>query len=161
MSVDKIKEKVVKHKKLFEYGFLAMLVLVVIAVFLSNFLPNNANTLSIDEYVSGLETRLSKILSEVENCGKVNVMITVDSGIVNVLAEEQSEKETSTGKEITVTPIVINGETVILKSCYPEITGVLIVAEGANSISVKTKILQAVSSVLNVSTDKIEILTKK
>ena len=51
--------------------------------------------------------------------------------------------------------------TVTLKEEYPKITGVLIVAEGAENLIVNYKIQQATMSLLNIEADKIEILTMK
>ena len=58
-------------------------------------------------------------------------------------------------------PIIINGETVVLKELYPKIAGVLIVAEGANSISVFSRIQQAAVSLLDININQIEILTMR
>jgi len=61
--------------------------------------------------------------------------------------------------ENTEGTITVNGKTVVVKEVFPEISGVIIVAEGANKILVKNKILQATSSLLDVNVNKIEILT--
>ena len=85
----------------------------------------------------------------------------VESGKETVLAMKKTTTE-STGKtEIEETPIIVNGKTVILKENYPKITGVLIVCEGANKITVMKKIQQATTSLLDVDINKIEILAMK
>ena len=76
-----------------------------------------------------------------------------------VLAMKTITTEGVNGKETVTTPIILNGKTVITKEIFPEITGVLIVAKGADKIYVKNKILQATSSLLDVNVNKIEILT--
>lgn len=119
-----------------------------------------AKTLS-EQYVLDLENRLSNTLSSVEGAGKVSVVINVESGMETVLAMKTTITETESGIETVETPILVNGKTVVLKELYPRITGVIIVAEGAKSISVLSKIQQATVSLLDVGVDQIEILTMK
>jgi stage III sporulation protein AG len=78
-----------------------------------------------------------------------------------VLAMETATRETSNGIETIETPVLVNGKTIVLKELYPEITGVVIVAEGADSIAVLSKIQQATVSLLDINVDQIEILTMK
>jgi stage III sporulation protein AG len=78
-----------------------------------------------------------------------------------VLATEKTITETNGGKEVVESPIIINGKTVVLKELYPKINGVVIVAEGANNITVMRKIQQATTSLLGVDLGRIEILTMK
>ncbi len=115
----------------------------------------------VSEYVYSLERKLESLLAKVDGAGKVSVAISVESGMETVLAMTTTTKETSAGREIVSTPVMVNGKTVVLKEKYPEITGVLIIAEGAGSISVYTKIQQAALSLLNVKVGQIEILTMK
>ena len=113
------------------------------------------------EYVKNTEAKIEKLLSKVGGAGNVSVAITVESGMETVLAVSTTVKETSSGKETVSAPIIVNGKTVVLKEKYPKITGVLIVAEGADKISVRTKIQQAVVSLLDINVNCIEILTMK
>ena len=115
----------------------------------------------VSEYVYSLEKKLQHLLEQVDGAGKVSVAISVESGMETVLAMTTTTKETSAGRETVSTPVMVNGKTVVLKEKYPKINGVLIVAEGANRISVYTKIQQAALSLLDVKVGQIEILTMK
>ena len=117
---------------------------------------NNASA-----YAAELEDKLENILSKIEGAGKVSVAISLESGAETVLATEITVTETVNGTETVETPIIINGETVVLKELYPKIAGVLIVAEGANSISVLSRIQQAAVSLLDININQIEILTMR
>lgn len=112
-------------------------------------------------YVSGLESRLEKTLSEIDGAGKVSVVITVSSGMETVLAVKKTETEKNGIIEREETPILVNGKTVTVTEKYPEITGVLIVCEGADNIITLSKIQNAVTSVLGVKLNKVEILARK
>ena len=156
-------EKIKQNKKI-QYTLLAILISILIFVVIFS-LSSDKNVdkenNAIDIYVTNLENKLSETLSKVQGAGAVSVVITVESGMETVLAMKTTTTETSSGKETIETPILVNGKTVVLKENYPKIIGVLIVAEGGNSISVLNKIQQATVSLLNIDVNQIEILTMK
>lgn len=159
----KITEILKTNKKLY-YAVVGILVILLMFVLFGSFFTeekDDVQTDSVTIYVSNLEDRLTKLLASVDGVGKVSVAINVESGMETVLATEVTVKETANGKETVETPIIINGKTVVLKELYPKISGVLIVAEGAGSISVLTKIQQATVSLLDVNINQVEILTMK
>ena len=119
------------------------------------------NSDAVSEYVYILEQKLERLLSSVNGAGKVSVAISVNSGMETVLAMTTTTKESSGGKEIVYTPVIVNGKTVVLKENYPTISGVLIVAEGAENLRVYNRIQQATLSLLNVKPSQIEILAMK
>ena len=155
----------IKNNKKLQIILVLFLSVAVILVFVSEFfLKNKTNENELDSvslYVNNLENKLSSSLEKVEGVGKVSVVISISSGMETVLASKTVVKETSSGKETEETPIIVNGKTVTLKEEYPKITGVLIVAEGAENLIVNYKIQQATMSLLNIEADKIEILTMK
>lgn len=156
---DKIKE----NKKL-QYVLIGALAIIAVVILLIN---NNSGSSSaaeadvVSQYVQTLEKKLSSTLSCVVGAGKVEVVITVESGMETVLATKITTTETANGTEIEETPIIVNGKTVTVKENYPKIIGVLIVSEGADSISVMRKLQQATVSLLNIGVDRIEILAMK
>jgi stage III sporulation protein AG len=154
----------IKSIKNIEIIFVAILGVIVILIMLSsfNFTDNNtSDEFSTEEYVTQLEKKLSTILSTVESAGKVSVMITVESGMETVTAVETTVTQTGNETKTTTSPILVGGKVVILKELYPKITGVLIVAEGADSIKVKLELLKATSSVLSIDEKIVEIFTMK
>lgn len=116
---------------------------------------------TVSQYVYSMEQKLENLLNKIDGAGKVSVAINVESGMETVLATETVVKENSSGRETVSTPILVNGKTVVLKEMYPEISGVLIVAEGAGNIAVYRRLQQATISLLNVKASQIEILTMK
>ena len=157
--IQKIKNN--KKLKIIIIGFLSTLLLFILIFSYIKPENNEKNTNEIDLYVSGLEDRLSTFLSKVECAGKVEVVISIESGMETVLAMENTVKDTEYGSEKSEKPIIVNGKTVVLKELYPKIVGVLIVSEGANNIKVMRKIQEATVSLLNVELNQIEILTMK
>ena len=97
-------------------------------------------------------------------------MVMVESGIEYVYATESEEvtnsntissgsstKTTTTDSILTVSK---NGTStpVIVKENMPKVTGVIIVASGATSASVRLELLKAVQALLNVDSKNVEIL---
>ncbi len=164
--LSKVLEKIKTNKKL-QYLIIAIFLVVIISVFLFGYIDNDNTTASVENdpiinYVSSLEDKLSNVLSNVSGAGKVSVVISVECGMETVLAMQTITKENTNGQiETQTSPIIINGKTVVIKELYPKIKGVLIVAEGANSISVMTKLQQATMSLLDIEIKQIEILTRK
>ena len=149
----------IKSGKLFEIVVVVILILVVaVIVFTTLTDRETSGEMSSDsaDYVQELETRLSKVLSKMEGAGEVSVFVTVASEGEKVLAVETEQGEDGT---VTTTPILSGGEPIVLEELMPEITGVLIVAEGANDLSVRFNLLEAAASVLNINQSIIKVYT--
>jgi len=168
--INKLKQKSsnliseLKNNKAFKIIAIIILVIAIILIlFGSNFTSkkNTQTSSTIEQYVYSLEEKLTETLSAVKGAGKVKVVITIESGMETVLAMKTTVTETASGTETVETPILVNGKTVVVKELYPEIVGVLIVAEGADSLSVMSKLQQATVSLLDVNVNQIEILTMK
>ncbi|MDR0751035.1 MAG: hypothetical protein LBF12_00385 [Christensenellaceae bacterium] len=120
-----------------------------------------------------LERRLASILKEIEGAGDVKVMITYNGTPEIITANTTNTHKNSTissGSETfsnteTVSPIVVNNngrsELIIIKEVMPEIKGVLVVAKGASNIRVRLELLRAVSAILDLDTNVIEVFTMK
>ena len=152
-----------KGKLKFEYIVVAILLIAVLAVVLFTFggsAKTTAGETDTDKYVSVMEEKLEKVLSKVEGASKVSVVITVSSGIATEIAKEE-KSVTENGKTTTSTsPVLVGGKPIILREVYPEITGVLIVAKGADNIRVKMALLDAATTTLGITCDKIQILNQ-
>lgn len=135
-----------------EYIAVAALIVVVALIVSSSFSfskSDSTDAQNVSSYVTELEKKLSKSLSEVKGAGRVEVIISVESGFKSVY------------KESTNGLVLVNGKPVVVTEGYPAITGVIIVAEGANNLSVKISLLSAARIFLNVGEEKIKILTRK
>ncbi len=156
--------KKIKCNKKAQYFVVILSIIIGLFVLFTNYNKPTQNTNVEDEiliYVNDLENRLSQTLSTVGGAGRVSVVITVKSGKETVLAMKTTTKENAQGKETESSPLIVNGKTVVVKELYPEIVGVLIVAEGAGNISVMNKLQQATVSLLDISVKQIEILSMK
>lgn len=121
---------------------------------------NTATGGETERYVSSLENKLQSVISGIKGAGKSSVVITVDGAISSIVAVDEKTVEENGRKTTTVSTVMSGGKPVILGEKYPEITGVLVVAKGADDITVKMAILNAVTVVLGVNCNKVQILAR-
>ncbi len=126
-------------------------------------------------YERDLEARLSEILSKVQGAGEVSVMITTSKSselVVSENIEESnnliSETDANNGLRTTEqkttkksTQVLGQNETpLVLTELVPQISGVIIVSEGAGNIITKDALIRSVSTLLEIPTYKVEVLQK-
>lgn len=159
----------VKSIKNFEIILSLIIIAVVLLIYFSvseKDKPTEAQTSkSSASLTEGLEERLSNILSKIDGVGEVDVLITYNSTEEQVTASTNNSHSTTTGATTTttstMTPIISNQNVIVLQEKMPEIIGVIVVAEGADDVRVKLKILSAVSTALNINQNSIQIYTRR
>ncbi|MDT8716583.1 stage III sporulation protein AG [Clostridium sp. 19966] len=130
----------------------------------------------LDASETKLESELKNILSGIKGVGKVDVMIHFSSGEETVPAiNSQNGKSTTTetdnqgGKRETTqnnesTTVVMNSDNgenkpVITKKMTPAISGIVIVAQGADDADVKDDITSAVSSLFGIPNYEVSVFS--
>lgn len=139
---------------------IVLIIVVIVAIVLYNFLSGRKKTETEEtaaDYGSELEGELAKVLSAIDGAGDVSVMISFSDDGERVIAMETT---TSADGTVVTAPVLIDGEVVVLEERKPEISGVLIVAAGANDLRVRFDILSAAASVLNINQSLIKVYTK-
>ena len=123
-----------------------------------------------------LEERLEQVLSCIRGAGRVDVMITYDSGPeivpamstnVNSTGSETSEGSRSSSSQQSTEstePATVSGsggnEPIVLKEIEPVVRGVIVVAEGAADIEVRLDLQRAVRAVLDIPLSRIEVFER-
>lgn len=125
------------------------------------------------------EERLRQIIGQIQGVGKVDVMITYSATRENVPAYDVKRNQSSTEEkdseggtrsmseeeyenELVYEDTVTGGKApVILKKLEPEVKGVLVVAEGADSVEVREHIYSAVTIVLDVPVHRVQVAQRK
>lgn len=167
--VTAVKEKLGTKKV--QYIAIIIIILAIVAIYFSSFGSESVTQEETEAKVKqDLQQQLSEALSSVENAGKVKVVITYESSgelvpgyssQTNTSTSEDGDKTNKTINEQS-SPITVheNGGTsaLIVQEIEPEVKGVLVIAQGAGNIKVKMDLLNAVTTLLNVSADKVEIL---
>lgn len=177
MKIDFTKIKKLLNTKKGKIIIASALVFVAVLVYLFPQSSSKTQTESItntkDEKTN--EKKLEEVLSAIKGAGEVKVMITYFSSDETVTAMN-SQKQTSTTTEETEngtrtsqtvvensTPMTVgsggNESAFVLKNNEPEIKGVIVVAQGAQNLSVRLELEKAVETVLQILPSQVEIFT--
>lgn len=127
-----------------------------------------------EQYAANMENRLKDILEKVEGAGSVQVMITVKNGGEQVVEKDRTFTENKTVQdgdngqnstadninrsESTVYDNTSGGSPYVVKQMEPEIEGVLVAAQGAESENVVNEITYAVQVLFDVPVHKIKVV---
>lgn len=157
-AVSKFREKF-KSGKILEIVIVLILAAVVIAVVYSMLAGGGEETASAAEesYAEQVERELSSVLSQIDGVGSVEVFVTAASEGETVIAMETTVDQDG---NTTTSPVLVDGDVVVLEELLPEITGVLIVAEGAESVLVRIRLIDAAATALHIDQSLIKVYTK-
>ena len=95
--------------------------------------------------------------------GQVSVMLTLETGErVEYQTDVQASSDGAQSSESRKTVILSEGSSydkaAVAATTYPRFQGALIVCEGADSAAVRLRLLEAVSAVTGLSTDRITVV---
>ena len=109
--------------------------------------------------LEAFEEKLERILSRIEGAGEVRVVLTLDGGSRQVLARNQDRDGEGGGSNTVVTVGRGSGqqEVVPLQTVAPSFRGALIVCPGGGSAGVRLKVIEAVSALTGLGSDKISV----
>ena len=130
------------------------------------------------EYEHAYEDAIKNILQKVVAVGDVEVLVTIESTEETIVQSNTKETQQITdekdqnGSTRHITEISQSGEVVlyeasggqtpiVLKKIKPRIRGVVVVAKGAENLTVKQMIAEAVGRGLDVPAHRISVLPRK
>lgn len=120
-----------------------------------------------------LEKRLEELLSSMDGVGKVQVMINLEGSAEYVVEKDREERRTETTEgtgenEHKGVEVELREETVfaekegntpyVVQELYPEIEGVVVLAEGGGNAVVAENISKAVEALFSIETHKIMVM---
>ena len=127
-----------------------------------------------ESYVLALEKRVERILEQIDGVGSVDVMISLkDTGQKVVQEDTTSEKtnlqeedgsggrRTNTSQSEQTRTIFENDSPYVVQMLEPQIEGIVVVAEGADSAARVSEIHNAVLALFDLPGHKIQVLKKK
>ena len=128
-----------------------------------------------NDYTTVLERKLEDILSRLKGVGEVKVMITLEETeevvpAFNTTKNNETTKETDSQggtREIIREDMTIQvvtgdeGSPIVLKEIKPTIRGVIVIAEGADNLSVKEILYEAVKTALGIPGNRVEVYSGK
>lgn len=149
----------------------------ILLIFISELLPLRSNgdklqsvdsnaKLSVEEYELNIEKRLSSIITCIRGVDNVNVMVTLDNNVENVYEfdekksldtqENDTKLKETTEKDVIVLKDNAGENTGLIKTqIQPTIKGVVVVCSGGDITSIKTKVIEAVTTVLDITPNKV------
>ena len=116
--------------------------------------------------ILSVEDQLSQLLSNVKDAGKVQVMLSIASG-EETLYQTNDDHTTNADNASEKTDTVIiadsdRSESGLVRQINPPVySGAIIVCQGADNPSVKYAVVEAVSKLTGLGTDKISVLKMK
>ncbi len=111
-----------------------------------------------------LEQRLEEIVGQIDGVGRCSVMVTLKESACSVYATEDSQRREGAqqdgSSESESRLVLIEGaqgeqQPVVEKTVQPQINGVIVVCQGADSVSVRQQVTEAVTTVLGLRSTQV------
>ena len=154
-----------------KYRFVALVALAGVVLML---LPGKKDSMPDVETAEGetfsleeTERRMAEVLGAMDGVGRVQVMLTLRSGETLSLAEDSSATLGSGGavrqdsQVLTVNRGSGKQEVVVTQRLYPTYQGAVVVCQGAGDSRVRLTVVDAVSVLTGLSSDKISVVKWK
>ena len=119
--------------------------------------PQQAETFDLVEF----EKKLAQVLSQVQGAGRVEVVLTLAGGSRQVLAQDRDRDRDGGVGSTTVTIGKGSGsqDVVALQTLAPSFRGALVVCPGGGDPQVRLALIQAVSALTGLGSDRISVCT--
>ncbi|MCG8539759.1 MAG: stage III sporulation protein AG [Clostridia bacterium] len=139
---------------------------------------SSENNIPSSAYSDSMEDRLKKILSKIEGVGEVEAMITYETSTEvvpasNVTKSQQTtkeqdreggtrvvEQENTSENIVTVSGQSYDNAPIVIKEIKPVIRGVIVVAEGAEDPQVKSRLIDAVTTIFQIKSHRVKVYDK-
>lgn len=138
----------------------------------------SSNSEDSEDYETEVQDKLKQTLEEIDGVGRVEVMVTFESGQeqvpavnINDSTSTTVEKDTQGGTRDTTqknndsTVVITNDGTksqpLIVKTYKPKVSGVIVVAEGAENKLTELRISKAVVDLFGIPDDKVNVYPMK
>ena len=109
--------------------------------------------------LEAFEKKLCQVLSQVEGAGEVRVVLSLDGGSRQVLARNQEQDRDGGGSNTVATVGRGSGtqEVVPLQVVAPQFRGALVVCPGGGDPQVRLRLVEAVSALTGLGSDRISV----
>ena len=165
------KEKLISYVKKYRYVALVVLAGVVLMLLPSGKGEQQTSSdqpVNVSEAYSLAETekRLEQLLGRIRGVGQVQVMLTLKSGSSLQLAENRSTILRDTEDRQDRDVVTMNRgsgyeDVVVTEQTYPVYQGAVVVCQGAGDSGVNLAVIQAVSVLTGLGSDKITVVQWK
>ena len=160
----------------------AVLIAGIVLIALSEFWPSSgktkekedsvSDTMTMQEYTQKLEDNIREIVGSIRGVGNLKVLVTLESSEETIYTQETKTSVDSTQdamsengktqlKESTEQKyLLVEGEdgtkqALVKTTKEPEVKGIVIVCEGGDSTTVKSEVINAVTTALDISSSRV------
>ena len=174
---ERTEKSVSKKRKYATSALVIVLIALIVGIYAGSVFPGEKasgaeteGTQTVSAEASDEEARLAAILSSIRGAGRVRVMVTYESGPQIVPAQvtqlDTDSRSDSNGdsnslsetRRETSQPATNGGDSVVvLQELSPVIKGVVVVAQGADDISVRMNLLRAAVTALQIDESRVDV----
>ena len=143
--------KELKHKEII---IAVIAVAVMLIIYFSSFggsrKPQQTEVEATD-YCALIKREITSAVSKMDGVGSTEVVINWSSSVEVVTDRNVTVNGNSTSSQV----VQSSGSPVVVKEVYPKAVGVLVVCEGGSNAKIKIDIIMAISTLLDVSPEKV------
>lgn len=167
MDMTAITDKTVELVKKYRYVLFILLIGIVFMLWPENDKAVDEPAATVAEQPQADQSdALSQILSQIHGAGKVKVLLTTAASETAVYQTDQDSTTSSESNSNRIETVIITDENraevgLVQRTLAPEYRGAVIVCEGADDPQVRLSIVEAVSKVTGLGTDRISVLKMK
>lgn len=158
--------KVSAFIKKYKYMLLILLIGLVL-MSIPNHKDNNTDTaVAVSEVKNtsslSVQNELEEILSQIEDVGKVQVMLTIAEGEETIYQTNGNKQDTgSSNTTVIITDADRNQQGLIRQITPPVYLGAIVICQGCDKPTVRLAVTQAVSKITGLGADCISVLKMK
>lgn len=120
--------------------------------------PPGQETTDTQTYAAQLEQTLTTVIGSIQGAGQVQVAVTLETGPQTIYALDETDR----GENGVETQHILldsdQGQDALVEVVWePEIRGIAVVCQGADNVGVQSQIIEAVSVLTGVSSNRISI----
>lgn len=185
MKYEDLKEKILSLFKK-DRRVLLLCVICIVAIFLiifSECTPSKEtvvanNQFDVDSYIKQMQEKITKIVQIIDGAGKCEVMITPERTVEYVYFQEETAKtdtheedSLNSSKQTVKTEIQTSAafidsnskgkEALVTTTIMPKIAGVVVICEGGGNSVIQERVINAVSTALNIEQSKVYVTKKR
>ena len=169
MESEFITQKLIKALKKYRYALLILAVGVVLMNLPTKKaadIPKESPVNTTEPAAESFNEELRTVLEKIQGVGKVEVLLTVGQGPVTYYQENRDETVTDGNtvlrtETVTLTDSSRNESGLVCKTESEVYRGAMVICEGADKASVRLSVIDAVSKVTGLSSDRISVLKMK
>lgn len=155
-------EHILELLKRYRYGILVLVIGIVLMLFPTSQQDKQEPSVIHQDDSCTMSDSLEEILEKIDGVGRVSVMLTQSAGEITIY-QQNTDQSLDTLREDTV---IITGETreeqgLVRQVIPPKFQGAVIVCQGGDRAVVQLAVVEAVSALTGLSSDKITVLKMK